>query len=84
MMDFELIGYKELLSMGNNQYYGYKLSEDNKIKFYYISGNSSTDSVHIDDNVDRYDVIEEYYYKEERNQLTYWEKKNCEILWRDF
>jgi hypothetical protein len=82
MMDFELIGFKELLSMGNNQYYGYRL-EDNKIKFYYICGNSSTDSVHIDDNVDRYDVIEEYYYKEERNQLTYWEKKNCEILWGD-
>jgi len=75
MMDFELIGYSELLSMGNGQYYGHKEG-----KFYHISGNSSTDNVHIA-QVDRVDVIEEYYYKEEKNLLTRWEKKNCEVLW---
>ena len=53
MMDFELIGYNELLSMGNGQYYGHREG-----KFYHICGNSSTDNIHIA-QVDRYDVIEE-------------------------
>jgi hypothetical protein len=78
MMDFELIGYKELLSMGNNQYYGYKDG-----KYYHLGGSTSTDNVHIAP-VTKNDVIEEYRYKEQKKELTRWEKRNCEILWRDF